>query len=216
MKRNLKLTSPELARQIDRLEAAHLIAKRKSGGYAISRFGMTVRSVTTSLDFVAQHSDYFRNHDPSSIPDFLLRQLDPQMSVEIIAEKFGPLSLVMERGEAIREFYWIISDSIPKFVLPQVKMKIKQGVKFRALYPREYLDRVKPTLGEEIVRGVEFRVVDEVKIVVCVTDQFGYVCLPRSSDKGIDRSCFMFSSNPKYRTWCGQLFDYYWSKSNLG
>ena len=173
-----------------------------------------MRSAMGSLEFLAQHSDYFRNHDTSPIPDFLLKQLDPAMHVEDVVEKFGPLSLVMERGDSIREFYWIISDSIPRFVLPQVKRKIEQGVKFKALYPREYLRRARSALAPEIVRNTEFRVAEEVKIIVCVTDQFGYVCLPRSGGREIDRSSFIFGQDSRFRNWCGQLFVYYWNSAS--
>jgi predicted transcriptional regulator len=214
LKRDINTTSPQLVRQLDRLSAAHLVFKRRSGSYAIPPLGVAVHSSMASLDFVAQHSGYFRNHDTSPVPDFLIRQLDPAMHVEVALEKFGPLNLVMERGDSIREFYWIISDSIPRFVLPQVKQKIRQGVKFKALYPREYLSRVRPTLDSEIVRNVEFRVADEVRIIVCVTDQFGYVCLPKSGDRAIDRGSFMFSQDSKFRDWCGQLFAYYWNKAS--
>jgi predicted transcriptional regulator len=214
LKRNIDTTSPQLVRQLGRLSAAHLVFKRRSGSYAISPLGVAVRSMMASLEFVAQHSGYFRSHDTSPVPDFLLRQLDIAMRAEDVVEKFGPLNLVMERGNSIREFYWIISDSIPRFVLPQVKRKIRQGVKFKALYPREYLSQVRPTLDPEIIRNVEFRVANEVKIIVCVTDQFGYVCLPKSGDQEIDRRHFIFGQNLKFRNWCEKLFAHYWNKAS--
>jgi len=212
IKRDLKLTSPELARQLERLEDAYLVTKMRSGHYAISDFGMTIRSLVTNIEFVLDHSDYFRTHNPSIIPDSLFRQLDRNMEVEFVTDRFGPINLVLERGASIREFYWIISDSIPRFALPQVKMKIRQGVRFKALYPREYLRGIRSTLEKEILQSVEFRVADSVHIVVCVTDQFAYVCLPKFKDAEIDRGYFMLGSSPKFRAWCRELFHYYWNQ----
>jgi predicted transcriptional regulator len=214
IKRDLNLTSPELARQLQRLEDAYLVTKMRTGHYAISDFGMTIRLLVTNLEFVLEHSDYFRTHDPSVIPDSLFRQLDRNMETEFVTDRFGPISLVLERGASIREFYWIISDSIPRFALPQVKMKIRQGVRFKALYPREYLRGIRSTLEKEIIQSAEFRVADRVNIVVCVTDQFAYVCLPKFRDAEIDRGHFMFGSSPRFRTWCRELFHYYWNKSS--
>jgi predicted transcriptional regulator len=213
LKNDLNLTSPEIVRQLERLRGAHLITKERSGSYAISHLGQIVLFSSENLEFVAEHSDYFRNHDPSPVPGFLLHQLEPSMEVKVVAEKFGPLSLVMEKGNSIREYYWIISDSIPKFVLPQVKVKIGQGVCFRAIYPRLYFEKVKPTLDGEIIRNTAFRVVESIRIVVCVTDAFAYFCLPRFREREIDRTSFMFSSNSSFMTWCGDLFEYYWKRS---
>lgn len=212
LKRDAKLSSPELVRQLARLRATNLI-RRERTGYGLSHFGQLLLSSSGNLDFVIRFSGYFRNHDPSPFPDFAFRQLTSSMGIEIVEEKFGPLSLVMERGNLIREYYWIMSDSIPRFVLPQVRMKIKEGVKFRAIYPKTYLEKVYPTLDSEITRNASMKVVDSVRAVLCVTDQFAYFCLPRYREREIDRTSFMFGQNPRFREWCGALFEYFWKRS---
>ncbi len=213
LKYRLKLTSPELVRQLVRLHDVGLIARERNGQYAVSHLGQLVLFSSENLGFIAEHISYFRTHDPSPVPNFLLRQLEPSMEVETVAEKFGPLSLVMERGNSIREFYWIASDSIPKFVLPQVKMKIAQGVRFRAIYPKDYLWNVKPTLDREIVRGTMFKVAESIRAIICVTDQFAYFCLPKFGERGIDRTTFLFSSSESFKSWCAELFEHYWKSS---
>jgi predicted transcriptional regulator len=92
-------------------------------------------------------------------------------------------------------------------------LKMRQGVRFRAIYPRSYLEKVKPTLDSDILRNAQFKALEEVRLVVCATDAFAYFCLPKFGERGFDRTSFMFGSSSSFMRWCGELFDYYWRRS---
>lgn len=108
----------------------------------------------------------------------------------------------------IHEYGWYLSDDFPRFYLPQIEKKMKEGVKFRAIYPEALVDDLRKDLPEHIFADIEIRVLDEIRLIINVTDSFGLLALP-GSDGNIDRDHVLVGTDEKFINWCRAVFLHY-------
>ena len=72
--RKLDLTTTETFRQLQRLSEALLIQKQPQGTYAVTHYGRLVLQLSSSLEFVFKHKQYFLTHDIWRLPlQFVIR-----------------------------------------------------------------------------------------------------------------------------------------------
>ena len=109
----------------------------------------------------------------------------------------------------IVEYAWYLSDNFPLFYLPHVKKKLEASVKFRAIYPRDFMDKLLPELDPKIRRGVEIRMSDEINI----NDRYGVIALP-NLDGNIDRDLALLGHDEDFKQWCKDVFEYYREKTS--
>ncbi|WP_319507759.1 transcriptional regulator FilR1 domain-containing protein [uncultured Methanolobus sp.] len=90
-----------------------------------------------------------------------------------------------------------------------IEKKLNEGVSFRAIYPRDFLEKLLVDIPENILNGTEIRTLDEVEIVINVSDRFGLLALPGPDGK-IDRDNVLVGSDDLFIDWCKEVFEYYW------
>ena len=61
--RRLDVTPTEAFRQLERLSAASLVQRQPDGTFALAEYGKLVLQISTSLDFISKHKEYFSTHD---------------------------------------------------------------------------------------------------------------------------------------------------------
>jgi hypothetical protein len=86
----------------------------------------------------------------------------------------------------VKEYYWNISNNIPKFLLPKVEEKLDEGVTFKVIYPKDMLLKMQPTLSQKIRNEIEYRVLDEIKLLLNANDSHGFSSLPGRTGQLID------------------------------
>ena len=70
----------------------------------------------------------------------------------------------------------------------------------------------KSPLSEKNRKKLKIKVLDEIKISVIVSDKFSMLELPGQESK-IDPNTAIFGYDDRFREWCKNLFQYYWTKS---
>jgi len=205
--------SPEAARQLNRLFKSSLICKDIEGYYSLTSFGKLVVSSIPNLEIIAQRSDFFLHHDTSSIPPQLLRDLGAFKDVEAVQGVFELVNKTTQLFEEIHEYAWYLTDSFPHFFIPRIEKKINDGVSFRFVYPENLGKSPMFDLPERILNAVETRSVDEVKIVINVSDRFGLLALPGLDGK-IDRDDVLIGYDSRFKDWCKEVFEYYFKTSS--
>ncbi|MBP1908769.1 helix-turn-helix transcriptional regulator [Methanolobus bombayensis] len=205
-------TSPEASRQLNRLSGKELIAKDGEGYYSLTNLGRLVVSSLSNLETIANRSDFFLKHDTSPIPPHLLRELDSFAGTEYIEGVFVLVNKMTAIFDDIHVYGWYLSDDFPRFYLPHIEKKLKEGVEFRAVYPQTLIDNLKKDLPEQMYSDIEIRTLDEVRIIVNVTDRFGLLALP-GPDGNVDRDHVLIGPDEKFIKWCRAAFLHYFEMS---
>ena len=209
----IKATSPEASRQIHRLTSAELIFKDVEGNYSLTSLGELVMSSVSTLEAIAQNAGFFRNHDTSVIPPHLLKKLEALSKGEMIEGVFTLVNRTEMLFEEIGEYAWYLSDNFPLFYLPRVEKKLEASVKFRVIYPRDFMDKLLQELDPKIRHGVEMRMLDEVNMIININDRYGVIALP-DPDGNIDRDLTLLGHDEDFKQWCRDVFEYYWEKAS--
>ncbi|AKB80610.1 hypothetical protein MSBR3_0032 [Methanosarcina barkeri 3] len=201
-------TSPEAARQLNRLFKSSLICKDIEGYYSLTSFGKLVVSSIPNLEIIAQRSDFFLRHDTSSIPPQLLKEFDAFEGVEAVKGVFELVNKTTQLFEEIHEYAWYLTDSFPHYFIPRIEKKINEGVSFRVIYPENLGESLMSGFPERVLKSIDARSIDEVKIVINVSDRFGLLALPGPDGK-IDRDDVLIGYDNRFKDWCKKVFEYY-------
>jgi predicted transcriptional regulator len=89
---------------------------------------------------------------------------------------------------------------------------MNEGVSFRVIYPENLGESLMSDLPERILKSIETRSIDEVKIVINVSDRFGLLALPGPDGK-IDRDDVLIGYESRFKDWCKDVFEYYFKTS---
>lgn len=210
-------TSPEASRQLNRLFKSSLISKDIEGCYSLTSLGRLVASSIPNLEIIAQKSDFFLHHDTSAIPPHLLRELDAFEGAEEVHGVFTVVNKTTQLFEEIHEYAWYLTDNFPHFFMPLVEKKLDEGVSFRVISPwklgegflsEDFLS----DLPEKILKAIEIRSIDELRIIVNVNDRFGMLALPGPDGK-IDRDYVLIGYGSRFKDWCKSVFEYHFKAS---
>ncbi len=206
------ITSPEASRQLHRLVDAKLVEKNVDGSYSLSIFGRLTLSCISDLRFVSEKSDYFSSHDSTLIPQDLLSRIDDMSSGGVITGEFQILDAIDKRFDGILEYFWYMTDDFPRHFIGRSEKRIEAGVNFRIIFPEKLLSDLYSSFSSIITDNVEFRVLSDVRMLVDANDKFARVALP-SADGKIDHSATILGSDPRFKDWCRELFEFYWKKA---
>ncbi len=66
--RRLDLTATEAFRQLERLSAALLVQRQPDGTYALTQYSKLELHLSSSMEFVLRHKQYFLTHDVWRLP----------------------------------------------------------------------------------------------------------------------------------------------------
>ncbi len=206
------ITSPEVSRQLNRLSTNGLIEKKLDGLYNLTPIGKMTLSCISDLFFISEKSEYFSNHDPLLIPPHLLKNIESLSGGEILTGTFEILDAVDKQFDDISEYFYYVTNDFPRHFIERSEKRIEDGVDFKILLPESLLSNLYPSFSDTIKDNVKFRVQSEVNILVDANDKFSRIALA-GTDGSLDHETTIFGSDPKFKTWCKELFDYLWEES---
>ncbi|MGM0771435.1 MAG: helix-turn-helix transcriptional regulator [Halobacteriota archaeon] len=208
----IDMTSPEASRQLNRLLVVNLIRKDSDGYYSLTPFGDLVVSCIPNIEAIAKNSDFYLDHDTSPIPPHLLQRMDCLSNGEILRGVFVLVNRMTNLFDEIQEYSYYLSDDFPRFYLPAIEKKLEKGVKFRAIYPKILLDELWAEIDPGIRSRIDFRMLNDVRLVVNITDRFSVIAFPGFDGK-IDRDLAIIGHDEDFRKWCSEIFEHYWEKA---
>jgi predicted transcriptional regulator len=207
---SLNLSTPECARHLSRLSDAGLVRKDSSGLYEASPMGRTVLKVLPGLETIVRNKEFFLAHDLSMLPEEFVERIGALAQAELVTS-FGEVLDRVKRtidGAEIRSFlmvdkplflgkegdlYSAVRDFPARFIFHEsVSQKVMASVK--AHFPRSAV-----------------AVAKEILVATGVTEKYAGVVF--QSDGKLDFGNGFFGDSPQFRTWCGDLFEFCWSRS---
>jgi predicted transcriptional regulator len=206
----IRATAQECSRHVARLADSGLVRKDSGGYYETTPVGSAVLALLPAYEFLLAHRRYFVSHDLSFLPKGFLERVGELSAGESVEHFSDVLELIKKVISTGREHVWLLSDR-PMVVGPSI------GPTF---FSREIPVRL---IGQNIDQKVmaetksslphsELALLARVNVALAVNERLAGVCFPDTGGK-IDFGCGFLGTDPKFRGWCSDLFELYWSRS---
>jgi predicted transcriptional regulator len=207
--RRLDFTATEAFRQLERLSAAMLVRRQPDGTFALAEYGKLVLQISTSLDFVSKHKEYFSTHDLMRLPNQFVNRLGELSGAEFGTDTIENLNKSTQAYTEAKQYAWGIGEgTIPAFMTSVMNQRIQQGIDVKMLILEERLPTgsSKPALP----KNVELRGLSDLAVVAVLTEKYAAVCFSQI-DGRIDYAGF-FGTEPTFHNWVKDLFLHYWNE----
>ena len=198
--RKLDLTTTETFRQLQRLNESMLAQKQPDGSYAITQYGKLVLHVSSSMEFLLKHKEYFVNHDVWVLPPQFLNRLGELSQAEL---KMGMVESTMKSSQLIgaaEKFMWAVSPEPVPQAFDDISKQIPKGAEYRILSPQPHVK----------LSNLENRMLSEPPVVMVVTEKEAVINF-RFTEGRVDYAGF-FGKDPEFLNYAKDLFLYFWNK----
>jgi predicted transcriptional regulator len=204
----LDLTTTEASRQLQRLSDALLAQKQPDGTYSITNYGRLVLHLSSPLEFVFKHREYFITHDIWGLPDQFLSRLGELSGSNLNMDSLENINTTERMTREAREYIWMGGFEQPLNINQILAELVPKGVKCRSLFLESFIPKV--PLAPEVARGTEWRRIDTFPVSLLTTENWGGIAFP-FNDGRADYAGFV-GTDPIFLNWARDLFLYYWEK----
>ncbi|MDH5690733.1 MAG: hypothetical protein OEY81_04835 [Candidatus Bathyarchaeota archaeon] len=207
--RRLDVTATEAFRQLQRLSEALLVKKQPDSTFAIAEYGKLMLQLSSSLEFVSKHKDYFSTHDVMRLPNQFVNRIGELSQTTLVMDTVESLNKGEHAFMEAEQYGWGIAEgTIPEHMGPIMDERIRKGVKLKFLIPENRLPAdVSPPA---IAKNVEMRGLSDLPALVVLTEKEAAI-LFRLVGGRMDYAGF-YGEDPVFLNWVKDLFLYYWDK----
>lgn len=207
--RRLDITATEAFRQLERLSNASLVQRQPDGAFAISEYGKLVIQLSSSLEFISKHKDYFSTHDIMRLPIQFISRLGELSQANLSTDTIANLNKSQQAFIDAEKFGCGIAEgTIPELMATKMDEKVQKGLNFKFLLPENRFSSYESL--SEAPKNVQVRGLSELPAVVLLTEKFATICFLQVGGK-VDYAGF-FGKDPTFLNWVKDLFLYYWEK----
>ena len=207
--RRLDVTATESFRQLQRLSEALLIQKQPEGTFAITQYGKLVLQLSSSIDFVFKHKNYFSTHDVWRLPYQFVDRIGELSQTSLITDTIESIN----KGERLfmeAEHYTcaMAEGRVPELMGPIMDEKIRNGLQVRLLFLESFLppDAIPPAK----LPNLENRTLSDIPAIIALTEKGAAICFHLVGGR-TDYAGF-YGSDSTFLNWVKDLFLYYWDK----
>ena len=207
--RRLDVTATEAFRQLERLSAALLVRRQPDGAFAIAEYGKLVMQLSSSLEFVSKHKDYFSAHDIMRLPREFVNRLGELSQANLGTDTVENLNKGERAFAEAEEYGWGIAEgTVPEHMIPIINERIQRGIKFKFLIPE---NRFSANVSQPATpKNVEGRGLLDLPAIVVLSEKEAGVCFRQVGGR-VDYAGF-FGKDPTFLNWVKDLFLYYWDR----
>jgi predicted transcriptional regulator len=206
--RRLNVTATEAFRQLERLSASSLIQRKPDGAFTIAEYGKLILQLTSSLEFISKHKEYFSTHDIMRLPTKFVNRIGELSKADLITDTIESIN----RGERMfleaEQFAWGIAEGVvPELMGPAMNEQMQKGVKLKFMIPENRLFAdTNPGLAEMF----EAKGLSDLPAIIALTEKEAGITFRLLGGK-MDYTGF-FGKEPIFLDWVKDLFLYYWDK----
>lgn len=210
--KELRMPSPEVARNLKILHNADLIIKEEDK-YKISNLAnLIIENPLSFLEFIWKYKDIFADHILPLPKEFIYR-LGEVGELQIIRGTIDGFNLSMRRFEKTQYYHFATAEKILEGFVRSFVELLKRGVNVRLVVSTKAIDelyRVSEEYSEIKNTRLKVRVRDEIPVTVLVDENSAEINIPFVNGK-MDYGITFYSENEKYRKFAKDLFYYLWS-----
>jgi predicted transcriptional regulator len=211
--RKLDLTATEASRQLQRLSQAKLIERGSEGNYTTTQLGRLLLNLSTSLEFVYKHDDYFLTHNLTRIPQPFVDRLGELSKGTLVADLITDLA----RWEALlttaKDHIWVMTPRAMGHLTRISAEKLSEGIKIRSIMNEE---NRRANVNLPTSKNVERRLIEEVPVIMIISEKEASISFPKPlTDTTADFASSFFGSDPSFLRWANDLFLFYWEQAKI-
>ena len=207
--RRLDVTATEAFRQLQRLSEALLIQKQPEGTFAITQYGTLVLQLSSSIDFVFKHRNYFSTHDVWRLPCQFVNRLGELSQTSLIMNTIDGLNKGERMFMEAEHYAWaVVEGRVPELMDPIMNEKIRKGLQVRMLFLESFLPP--NSIPPAKLPNLENRTLSDIPAIIALTEKRAAVCFHLVGGRA-DYAGF-FGTDPLFLNWVKDLFLYYWNR----
>ena len=215
----LDATKPEIHRNVTRLAKAGLIGKNSDGDYRLTVYGNAVLIQIPSLSFFTENNQFFSNHTLGNLQEKFIQRIGALQNKKQVKGYVKTLEKWRQIHENAEKYIYNILSEVPYSgdIIEVISKQLKNDLEIHSVFsdkviiPEERKKIFEEKDFQKYVKNgnLQRRIKKDITVTVLVTDKESAVFFP--NDEGIpDLSTMFHSSDPKFREWCYDYFDWCW------
>lgn len=216
--RSTDATIQETSRHLARMKECGIIDKDVDGFYGLTGLGRILLSVLSSIAVLPVRRDFFLRHDLTILPPEFTERIGVLLGAEF-DQKAGLVQRRYERmiSEAL-EYLWIMGDSVTVSGERIGRLLSGRVSSLRILFPTKGLATpIGPKEELENIRKhfhgrTEVRSRERTEVALVLNEKEARFIAPDLEGR-LDYNVAYGGTNPRFHSWCCDLFDYYWNSS---
>ncbi|MGD0645864.1 MAG: hypothetical protein ABSA75_13240 [Candidatus Bathyarchaeia archaeon] len=207
--RRIDVTPTEAFRQLERLSNSTLVQRQPDGTFALAEYGKLVLQISTSLDFISKHKEYFSTHDLMRLANQFVNRLGELSGAEFEMDTIKNLNKGMQTYAESKQYAWGIGEgTIPEQMTSVMNQRVQEGTQVKMLISQE---RIIPDVNSYVTpKNSELRGLTDLPAIVVLTEKAAGICFMQLRGR-VDYAGF-FGTDPTFHNWVRDLFLYYWEK----
>ena len=205
-------TIQETSRQCSRLEEAGLVEKFSDGRLGLTSVGRLLLSLSPAFVLLSEEKEYFRSHDASVLPLPFIERMGELLEHKRIDHINDTLEFQQRVVRESESFVWFMSDQPVGHSLRESHSHFSPNTSLRIILPKSVDTDVFQNARRQMDSRLEIGLVDDVRVVVAMNEKTAAFSLP-TLDGRADYGRGFIGDSSSFRTWCHDLFCYFWEKS---
>ncbi len=220
----LGFTPQATARNVARLVEIGLIKRTEESDYALTPYGSTSINLLAPYLFLTENHGYMSTHLTEMLPPQFLARIGELRNCDMVRDPLDMISSIERVFNGAEEWHYymapirITSHESKQEIVDQ----LNKGVQIRSIeeYDYEPISRSVARMPKEELRAIQnhwmkgnndTRYLDKITIRLFMSEkEVSLLSLPKI-DGEVDLLGFT-SSDPKFHSWCKDLFEYYWDR----
>ena len=206
--KSLDMTVTESFRHLQRLTEAKLVEKKVDGTYTITSLGNLATSFLLGFNFILKNSDFFLEHDVTSLPYEFVNRLGELSGGESCQEAMSNMNRARKVVVEAEKFLWAMGEQVDSSHIQPTSEKISKGFEFKFIM-QQNLAKLFKNSRAGILKGSRY--IDRICVSLLISEKEASVLFRRHN--GVMDYVGLFGTDKKFLKWCGDLFIYYWERA---
>jgi predicted transcriptional regulator len=216
----LSATPQETSKHLMRLRNAKLIEKDSEGFFGLTAFGKIIVNLLPSIRFLIQNREYFLSHDISSLPLEFIERIGELRESGYAGRVGSILAHTQQVVKDAEDYIWLMADHPlggEEYVTGSGKLESSTTVTWRVIIPAgSSIDwtRLRASAGTHKGR-IEYHLMEDpndINAGISLNEKIAGLTFPDITGK-LDFNSGFGSSDPVFRMWCQDLFEFHWNKA---
>ena len=215
--KKLDATTPEVHRNLERLEKTGFIVKNSNGHFVLTTLGQTMLGLIPNLSFVIKNKKYFLKHPINSLPQKFVSRIGDLSNYKLLSSYVNVFEYWKNIYETSQEYIYNILYEVPyfdEFVTP-ILDKLSHGVKVKSIFYEKAIvsdsrNDVIKKFKKYIDNGdIQRMMTKNVSAAVILNEKQSSLIFPDLDGKS-DSGYAFTSEDPLFHQWCFDYFNYSW------
>ena len=213
----LDATTPEVHRNLDRLEKSGFIVKDADGNFVLTALGHMLLALIPNFAFIIENKKYFIEHPIDSLPEKFILRLGELFEGKLISSYVSVLEYWKNIYKNSKEYIYNILYDVPyfdEFVKP-IHSKLNEGIKIKSIfYEKAMVSNSRVAVIKKFKKYIDSGDIQRMmtkKIAPAVIINESQCCLIFPNREGrVDAGYAFVSEDPLFHQWCFDYFNYCW------